>query len=200
MSSSFFKFSYFCILLFSILSIVFFSYCIPSSLGLENISFDFSAPPTISYPLQDNGFLWPSPGYMTITSPFGKRNAPTKGASSSHSGIDIGVPTGTNLIAIISGKITLAKFQGAGGCTITFENPPYTISYCHVDPHFLVHVGQNIRQGDVIAKVGPKNVYGIPNNPYKDSNGNPTNGATTGAHLHLTIRKNGILINPLDLF
>ena len=30
----------------------------------------------------------------------------------------------------------------------------------------------------IIGKVGPKNVYGVTNNPYKDSEGRPTNGAT----------------------
>ena len=54
--------------------------------------------------------------------------------------------------------------------------------------------------GTVISNVGPKNVYGIVNNPYHDSNGNPTNGATTGCHLHLTIKKDGIAVNPLDYF
>ncbi len=48
--------------------------------------------------------------------------------------------------------------------------------------------------------MGPKNVYGIINNPYKDSNGNPTNGATTGCHLHLTVKNDGIAVNPLDYF
>ena len=37
-------------------------------------------------------------------------------------------------------------------------------------------------------------------NQYKDENGNPTNGATTGPHLHLGIRINAKYIDPLSLF
>ena len=37
-------------------------------------------------------FVWPTPKYTTITSYFGYRNAPTYGASTYHSGIDIGAP------------------------------------------------------------------------------------------------------------
>ena len=66
-----------------------------------------------------------------------------------------------------------------GGYTVTIKNDNFSVSYCHVSPNFLVYVGQTVYKGDIIAKVGPKNVYGVPNNPYKDSNGNPTNGATT---------------------
>ena len=36
-------------------------------------------------------------------------------------------------------------------------------------------------------------------NPYHDLQGNPTNGATTGSHLHLGISINGKYINPLEL-
>ena len=137
-------------------------------------------------------------GYTTITSPFGKRKAPTSGASSFHSGIDIGAPTGTKIISICSGTVTFLGFSGAGGYTITIKGSTYTASYCHVSPNFEVVVGQNIKKGQTIGKVGPKNVYGVLNNPYKDSNGNPTNGATTGPHLHLTLRKDNTLVNPLD--
>ena len=77
-----------------------------------------------------------------------------------------------------------------GGYTIVIENDVYKVSYCHLSPIFLVSKGQEIKAGQLIGTVGPKNVYGIRNNPYKDSNGNPTNGATTGCHLHLSIRKN----------
>ena len=137
-------------------------------------------------------------GYTTITSKFGKRVAPTSGASTYHSGIDIAAPTGSNLVAIFSGKVTYSGFQGAGGYTITIENAPYKVSYCHVSPDFIVYVGQNIKKGQTIGMVGPKNVYGIIGNPYKDSSGNPTNGATTGPHLHLTLKKDGTNVDPLE--
>lgn len=143
-------------------------------------------------------FLWPTPGYTTITSYFGYRNAPTQGASTYHSGIDIGAPVGTNIIAVTSGTVTYTGFYGAGGYTVTIKSDDFTISYCHVSPQFLVCTGQYVTKGSVIATVGPKNVYGVPNNPYKDSNGNPTNGASTGPHLHLTIKKDGQAVNPLD--
>lgn len=143
-------------------------------------------------------FLWPTPGYTTITSYFGYRNAPTVGASTYHSGIDIGAPAGTNIVAITSGKVTYTGFSGAGGYTVTVKTDNLTVSYCHVSPVFLVCCGQYVTKGSVIATVGPRNVYGVPNNPYKDSNGNPTNGASTGPHLHLTIKKDGKAVNPLD--
>lgn len=75
--------------------------------------------------------------------------------------------------------MTFTGFSGAGGYTVTIKSNDFTLSYCHVSPNFLVYVGQVVNQGDIIATVGPKNVYGVANNPYKDSKGNPTNGATT---------------------
>lgn len=35
-------------------------------------------------------------------------------------------------------------------------------------------------------------------NTYKDSTGRPTNGATTGCHLHIGFRLDGKYVNPLD--
>ncbi len=45
-----------------------------------------------------------------------------------------------------------------------------------------------------------KMFMGFLGNQYKDANGNPTNGATTGPHLHLGVRINNEYINPLSLF
>ena len=126
-----------------------------------------------------NGFVWPIPGYMQISSPFGKRKAPTGGASSFHYGTDIPAPEGTKLIAIANGEITFRSFLGAGGYTITLSFDNYKVSYCHVSPNFIVSVGDHVSQGQVIGYVGPKYVYGVPGNPYCDATGKPTNGATT---------------------
>lgn len=122
-----------------------------------------------------SNFVWPTPGYMTITSNFGYRTAPTGGAGTYHGGIDIAAPTGSNIISASPGIVTAIGFKGANGYTVTIENGIYTFSYSHISPNFIVTKGQYVSKGQVIATVGPKNVYNVPNNPYKDSNGNPTN-------------------------
>ncbi len=137
-------------------------------------------------------------GYTRITSNYGPRKAPAAGSSTFHSGIDIGAPEGTNIVSAFPGKVTLTEFKGAGGYTITIENGNFTASYCHVNPNFIVHIGQIVNKGEIIGQVGPKYVYGVKNNKYKDKNGSPTNGATTGPHLHFTLRKDGNIVNPLD--
>ena len=139
-------------------------------------------------------------GYSTITSHFGPRKSPTTGKQSYHYGLDIGAPTGSNIVAIFSGQVTFTGFSGANGFTVTITNGNICASYSHVSPTFLVYKGQYVNQGEIIAIVGPKNIYGVPNNPYKDSNGNPTNGSTTGPHLHLSIKKDGKAVNPLNYF
>ncbi|MBR3002267.1 MAG: M23 family metallopeptidase [Clostridia bacterium] len=96
------------------------------------------------------GFVWPLPGYTRISSPFGKRVSPTTGASSSHSGMDIPAPPGTKFIAVHDGTITFREFLGAGGYTITLSFDNFKVSYCHCDPNFIVEVGQEVKQGQVI--------------------------------------------------
>ena len=122
------------------------------------------------------------------------------GASSYHSGLDIGAPEGSKLIAITSGKITFASFLGGGGYTITLTSGNIKFTYCHVSPNYIVKVGDFVTQGQIIGYVGPKNVYGVKGNQYFDENGNPTNGATTGPHLHFGVRVDGEYIDPLSLF
>lgn len=196
------KFNSFFIPVFFILFILIFSLStfIPALSEYGYVSSYYPNNYTNSINISSSNFIWPVPGYNKITSYFGYRNAPTSGAGTYHGGIDIAAPTGSNIIACSSGIVTFADFYGANGFTVKIENGNLTFLYSHVSPAFLVHVGQYINKGEVIAKVGPKNVYNVPNNPYKDSNGNPTNGATTGAHLHFAIRKDGQAVNPLNYF
>ena len=147
----------------------------------------------------NNEYIWPVIGYNRISSYFGKRNAPTKGASTYHSGIDIAAPTGSNLVSIMDGKIVYVGFNGAGGYTIIIQNGNMKASYCHVHNSYLPKLNTIVKKGEIIGKVGPKNVYDVPNNPYKDNNGNPTNGATTGPHLHFSIKIDNEYVNPLNI-
>ena len=154
---------------------------------------------------QTDSLLWPAPGYYKINSYFGKRIAPASGASTFHKGIDIGAPEGSSFVAVTDGSITFTGFLGGGGFTITLtddnsENGKIQYSYCHCNPNFIVSVGDKVVNGQVIGQVGPKYVYGVPGNRYTDSSGKPTNGATTGPHLHFGVRVDDVYINPLNFF
>ena len=181
------------IIIFSILICILF---IPT-LSISNTTPEVNENQIIFYGNQN--FAWPIPGYTRISSYFGKRTAQTTGASTYHKGIDIPAPEGTSLIASCNGEITFTGFLGGGGYTITLTTPEnLKISYCHVSPNYIVSEGDQIVQGQVIGTVGPKYVYGVAGNIYKDSEGRPTNGATTGCHLHIGFRLNEDYVNPLD--
>lgn len=103
-----------------------------------------------SFMISDDEYVWPIPGYTSITSPFGKRYSPTAGASSYHKGIDIGAPQGTQLFAVTSGKITFTGFLGGGGYTITLTSGNMKFTYCHVSPNYIVKEGDMIQKGQLI--------------------------------------------------
>lgn len=167
----------------------------------DNSNLEISTPDiTGSFNISSSVFHWPVPGYTRISSYFGKRSSPTAGASSFHQGIDIPAPNGTNLVAIFDGIVSFIGFNGSGGYAIHLKNGNLQFIYHHVSPNYIISVGEHVYSGQVIGQVGPKNVYGVKNNPYKDSSGKPTNGATTGPHLHFTIKKDGKAVNPLNYF
>ena len=121
-----------------------------------------------------------------ITSDFGYRVAPMKGASTGHSGIDIGVPVGTPVKSIADGTVVAANggMRGYGNGVFVDHgiiNGKHVVSeYGHLSS-FDVKVGDKVKQGQVIAKSG-------------------NTGISTGPHLHLTIRENGLPIDPKTYF
>lgn len=159
MSSFFEKNNYLIVIL---IFIVIFISCFFTPFISEGIIIDFDLNVIENMEISSFGFIWPIPGYTKITSYFGKRQSPTQGASSYHKGIDIGAPEGSKLIAVVDGQITYTGFLGGGGYTITLSKDNMKITYCHVSPTYIVEVGQEVVQGQVIGFVGPKNVYGVP--------------------------------------
>ncbi len=127
--------------------------------------------------LGDIKFIWPCPSSGRITSGFGGRSSPTAGASSNHQGIDIGAPTGTDIVAAAAGEVVVSTYSYSAGNYVMLSHGGgvYTV-YMHASK-LLVSAGDSVKQGQVIAKVG-------------------SSGYSTGPHLHFGVRVNGTYVNP----
>ena len=127
--------------------------------------------------LGDISFTWPCPSSSRITSNFGSRSSPTEGASSDHKGIDIGASTGSNIVAAADGEVVVSTYSYSAGnyVMINHGGGVYTV-YMHASK-LLVSVGDSVKKGQTIAKVG-------------------STGYSTGPHLHFGIRVNGTYVNP----
>ena len=145
-------------------------------------------------------YAWPLPDYTEISSFFGSRISPITGKFSHHTGIDIPAPEETEIFSACSGKVVYLGFEGANGYTLKIKRNQTIFSYSHISPNFIVNVDDIVQKCQYIANIGPKYIENIPYNPYTDSSGNQTNGATTGCHLHFSIYINDELIDPLTIF
>lgn len=126
-------------------------------------------------------FVWPSTASKRVTSYYGKREKPNAKATSMHRGIDIGAPSGTDVVAIDSGKVIVAGFgKSYGNYVVIDHGNGYTSLYAH-NSRLCVSVGDSVSRGEVIAKVG-------------------STGNSTGPHIHLEISKNGTLVNPMSFY
>ena len=101
-------------------------------------------------------------------------------------------------ILFVVGTVTYTGFYGADGYTIIIQNDDIQVLYAHTSPNFIVKKNQKISQGEKIGNVGPKYIDSPDNTKYFDSNGEKTNGSLTGPHLHITIKKDGKAVNPLE--
>ncbi len=109
-----------------------------------------------------------------ITSKFG---AVSGVRSSAHTGLDIATASGTPIKAAASGTVTFSGRKGSYGnmLVISHGNNVQTY-YCHCSKLYA-SVGQTVTQGETVAAVG-------------------STGNSTGPHLHLEIRVNGVAYNP----
>lgn len=120
-----------------------------------------------------------------VTSRFGPRKSfqTDNGAMSSslHPSIDIGAAEGTPIGAYKSGKVTQNGWVDGYGWTIEVTHSDGTVSaYHHMMEQSPVAVGTEVKQGEQIGKVGQT-------------------GNSKGAHLDLTITRDGKPIDPATL-
>lgn len=111
------------------------------------------------------------------TSPFGVQRILNGKPRAPHSGIDIAARAGTPVHAPAAGVVALVGHFFFNGRTVIIDHGQGLVSvYVHLSK-IMVHPGQHVRRGEIIANVG-------------------SSGRTTGADLHWTVTLNGSKIDP----
>jgi peptidoglycan LD-endopeptidase LytH len=82
--------------------------------------------------------------------------APRDGGRRRHQGIDLLAPAGTPLVAVADGRITRLSNhdRGLGGISLRLTDQQGTGYYYAHNQRNLVHLGQHVRRGQVIALLG----------------------------------------------
>lgn len=110
----------------------------------------------------------------TITSRFGEVSSIR---SSVHTGLDVAAPTGTPVAAMASGVVDFAGYKGSYGNMLVINHGNGVQTYFGHCSKLYVSAGETVSQGDIVAAVG-------------------STGNSTGSHLHIEIRVNGVAYNP----
>jgi murein DD-endopeptidase MepM/ murein hydrolase activator NlpD len=117
-----------------------------------------------------HGLIWPVNG--PVTSPFGMRWGRL------HTGIDIGVPSGTPIHAAASGTVVYCGWMSGYGNLVAIDHGGgLSTAYAH-QSQIAVGCGAHVSQGEVIGYVG-------------------CTGHCFGPHLHFEVRINGQPVDPL---
>lgn len=123
-----------------------------------------------------SGWQWPVKG--PISGVYGSQRILNGQPRRPHYGVDVAVPTGTLVRAPADGIVTLAHpdMFFSGGTLIVDHGQRLSSSFLHLS-EILVSVGQQVRQGDPIARVG-------------------ATGRVTGAHLDWRINFHHLRLDP----
>lgn len=114
-----------------------------------------------------------------VSSGFGHRHAPTKGASRNHKGIDLAAPEGTPIFAAGEGRVTRVGWDPDGyGHWVEINHGGRYTRYGHMRRRPPLQQGQRVSPGQQIGEVGET-------------------GTATGPHLHFEIRNaQRVAMNP----
>ena len=96
-----------------------------------------------------------------------------------HEGIDLPRPKGTPISAAANGRVVYSGqgMKGYGKVIVVKHNEDISTVYAHNSKN-LVRMGERVKQGQVIARVG-------------------STGRATGPHLHFEVRRRGVAEDPL---
>lgn len=112
-----------------------------------------------------------------ISSVFGMRTDPFTGELSMHSGMDFAGSEGQAVDAAAAGVVTWAGDRSGYGNMVEIDHGNgYATRYGHNET-ILVHVGEVVKKGEVIALMG-------------------STGRSTGPHVHFEVLYNGVAIDP----
>ena len=116
-----------------------------------------------------------------VASGWGFRIHPIYHARKFHYGMDFSAKTGTDVFATGNAKVSYVGWrQGFGNTVILDHGYGYQTLYAHLFKS-LVHVGQKVKRGDIIALVG-------------------NTGASVGPHLHYEVHQNGHPVDPRNYY
>lgn len=114
-----------------------------------------------------NDWLVPVKG-ASVSSPYGWRIHPTLGVRKFHSGIDLGCPTGTPILATKGGTIVQTGTSDTMGNYVRHNCGKYQVIYMHLSK-ITCKQGDSVKRGTKIGEVG-------------------STGRSTGPHLHWQIQ------------
>ncbi len=118
---------------------------------------------------------WPAGG--RLSSGYGMREHPRYGVRKFHTGVDISLGLGTPLHATADGVVSFADRSAGNGNIVVLEHGSgFSTVYAHNTKN-LVHPGQTVKRGDIVAYSG-------------------STGVSTGPHVHYEVWKNGRSVNP----
>ena len=120
-------------------------------------------------------FIMPVQG--RISSDFGNRYHPILKRYRLHSGIDIGVPTGTSVRAAADGVVIHSGWITGYGYTVIIDHGGGLSTLYGHNSALVAKAGKTVLQGDVISKAG-------------------STGVSTGPHVHFEVRDQGAPVNP----
>ena len=122
-------------------------------------------------------FTWPAPGISRTTSEFGNRLHPIFKTYKLHTGLDIGAPTNTTIVASNAGTVIKAGWNNSYGYMVMIDHGGGIVTLYAHNSSLLVKQGDVVYKGQAISKSG-------------------STGNSTGPHLHFEVRVNGQYVDP----